>query len=77
MYYATKAFEVSFSLAVANELQGTGVTLTVLCPGPTRTNFFEAARMENTGLFKGPSMTAAAVARASRAVAVEAVRRDP
>jgi uncharacterized protein len=63
MYYATKAFVFSFSLAIANELQGTGVTLTVLCPGPTRTNFFEAAGTSNTNLFKGPSMSAASVAR--------------
>jgi short-subunit dehydrogenase len=63
MYYATKAFVFSFSLAVANELQGTGVTLTVLCPGPTRTNFFEAAGTANSNLLKGPSMSAAEVAR--------------
>ncbi|MGA3237504.1 MAG: SDR family oxidoreductase [Bryobacteraceae bacterium] len=63
MYYATKAFVFSFSLAIANELQGTGVTLTVLCPGPTRTNFFETAGTANTKIIKGPSMTAAAVAR--------------
>jgi uncharacterized protein len=63
MYYATKAFVFSFSLAIANELQGTGVTLTVLCPGPTRTNFFETAGTANTNIIKGPSMSAAAVAR--------------
>jgi short-subunit dehydrogenase len=63
MYYATKAFVFSFSLAVANELQGTGVTLTVLCPGPTRTNFFETAGTANTNILKGPSMSAASVAR--------------
>ena len=43
MYYSTKAFVFSFSLAIADELRGTGVTLTVLCPGVTRTNFFETA----------------------------------
>src|SRR5215831_17331812 len=37
MYYASKAFVVSFSESIANELQGTGVSATVLCPGPTRT----------------------------------------
>jgi short-subunit dehydrogenase len=63
MYYATKAFVFSFSLAIANELQGTGVTLTVLCPGPTRTNFFETAGTANTNIIKGPSMSAASVAR--------------
>jgi uncharacterized protein len=63
MYYATKAFVLSFSLAVANELKGTRVTLTVLCPGPTRTNFFETAGTGNSNLLKGPSMSAADVAR--------------
>jgi short-subunit dehydrogenase len=63
MYYATKAFVFSFSLAVANELRGTGVTLTVLCPGPTRTNFFETAGTADTNIIKGPSMSAASVAR--------------
>jgi uncharacterized protein len=63
MYYSSKAFVVSFSLAIANELQGTGVTLTVLCPGVTRTNFFETAGTANTGVLKGPTMSAADVAR--------------
>ena len=63
MYYATKAFVFSFSLAIANELAGTGVTLTVLCPGPTRTNFFEAAGTADSSLVKGPTMSAAEVAR--------------
>jgi hypothetical protein len=63
MYYATKAFVVSFSEAVTNELNGTGVTLTVLCPGPTRTNFFEVARTTDSKLGKGSFMTAAQVAR--------------
>jgi short-subunit dehydrogenase len=64
MYYSSKAFVLSFSLAVANELQGTGVTLTALCPGPTRTNFFAAAGTSDTKLMKGPTMSAAEVARA-------------
>jgi short-subunit dehydrogenase len=39
VYYATKAYVLSFSLALSVELEGTGVTSTVLCPGPTRTGF--------------------------------------
>ena len=35
MYYASKAFVVSFSEALSKEFEGTGVTVTVLCPGPT------------------------------------------
>ena len=43
VYYASKAYVVSFSAALANELQGTGVTVTTLCPGPTHTEFDRAA----------------------------------
>lgn len=39
IYYASKAYMLSFSEAIANELKGTGVTVTVLCPGPTKTDF--------------------------------------
>ena len=41
LYYASKAYLLSFSEAIANELKGTGVSLTVLCPGPTKTCFQE------------------------------------
>jgi hypothetical protein len=43
VYYASKAYVNSFSQAIANELEGTGVTVTVLCPGPVATEFQEAA----------------------------------
>ena len=39
IYYASKAYVLSFSEAIANELKGTGVTVTVLCPGQTKTSF--------------------------------------
>ncbi|MFK7834153.1 MAG: SDR family NAD(P)-dependent oxidoreductase [Winogradskyella sp.] len=39
LYYASKAYILSFSEAISNELKGTGVTVTVLCPGPTKTDF--------------------------------------
>ena len=48
IYYATKAYVVSFSEAIANELEGTGVTVTVLCPGPTETGFQSAANLEGS-----------------------------
>lgn len=51
IYYATKAFVVSFSQAIAEELRGTGVTSTALCPGPVRTEFAEAANLEGARLF--------------------------
>lgn len=41
IYYASKAYILSFSEALANELKGTGVTVTTLCPGPTKTRFQE------------------------------------
>ena len=48
VYYATKAYVVSFSEAIANEVEGTGVTVTVLCPGPTATGFQAAANLEGS-----------------------------
>ena len=53
VYFATKAFVLSFSEAIANELQGTGVTVTALCPGATETGFKAAASLEESNLFKG------------------------
>jgi short-subunit dehydrogenase len=50
VYYASKAYVISFSEALANELQGTGVTVTCLCPGATETGFASRAGTENTVL---------------------------
>lgn len=64
VYYATKAFVLSFSEAISNELEGTGVTVTALCPGPTDTNFKAAAGMERSMLFSNHlKMDAADVAK--------------
>ena len=41
IYYASKCYMLSFSEAIANEVKGTGVTVTALCPGPTKTAFQE------------------------------------
>lgn len=48
VYFATKAYVLSFSEAIANELEGTGVTVTTLCPGPTASEFQKAAAMEES-----------------------------
>ena len=48
VYYATKAYVLSFSEALSNETAGTGVTVTALCPGPTTTEFQERAGMGQT-----------------------------
>ncbi len=50
VYYASKAFVLSFTEAIANELRGTGVTATALCPGPTPTEFQKRA---NVGKVRG------------------------
>jgi len=64
VYYATKAYVLSFSEALANEVQGSGVTVTALCPGPTATGFQQRADMEGIRLVRGPlMMDAARVAR--------------
>lgn len=64
-YYASKAYILSFSDALAHELRGTGVTVTTLAPGPTRTGFATAAKMQTSRLFRVANvMRAADVARA-------------
>jgi len=52
VYYATKAYVLSFSEALANELSGSGVTVTCFCPGATDTGFAKRAGTENSRLFK-------------------------
>jgi hypothetical protein len=64
VYYASKAYVVSFSQAVAYELRGSGVTLTCFCPGATATGFAQRAGMQATRLFKLQVAQAAPTARA-------------
>lgn len=52
-YYATKAFVLHFSEALSNELKGSGVTVTALCPGPTLSGFQAAAGMGRLRLLTG------------------------
>jgi len=62
VYYATKAFVYSFSQAIRQELKNTGVSVTVLCPGPTRTGFEKGADLQASKLFKHALMDAPVVA---------------
>ncbi len=62
VYYATKAFVYSFSYALADELLKSGITVTTLCPGLTRTEFQQRAQMRESGGW--PTMSARKVAEA-------------
>ncbi|HTP80217.1 MAG TPA: SDR family oxidoreductase [Bacteroidota bacterium] len=53
IYYATKSYVLFFSEALAEELRGTGVTVTCLCPGPTQTGFQKRGGMEKSKLVAG------------------------
>ena len=54
VYFATKAYVLSFSEALSEELEGTQVTATVLCPGPTTTGFAKRANIQNSHLYRKP-----------------------
>jgi uncharacterized protein len=63
VYYATKAYVISFSEAIANEVQGSGVTVSCFCPGATYTGFARRAGIEQSRLFSIGAMSAERVAR--------------
>lgn len=60
VYFATKHYVLAFSEAVANEVAGTGVTVTALCPGPTASGFQAGADIEESKLVKGKRLPTAA-----------------
>lgn len=62
-YYASKAYVLSFSEALAEELRGTGVTATALCPGVTASSFADRSKMQGARILRGPIMSAERVAR--------------
>jgi short-subunit dehydrogenase len=65
-YYATKSYVLSFSKGLARELRGTGVSVTVVCPGPTKTFFEQKSGAQETFLYRWlPAMAPDAVARAA------------
>ena len=64
VYYATKAYVLAFTEGLAEEVAGSDLRISCLCPGPTATGFAEAAQITNVNLFRrGGTMTAADVAR--------------
>jgi len=58
VYYATKAYVLSFSEAINNEVKNSGVTVTTLCPGATKSGFQEAASLQESRLVKGRNLPA-------------------
>lgn len=56
VYYATKAYVLSFSEAIDNEVRDKGITVTTLCPGATESGFQAAAAMEESALVKGKKL---------------------
>ena len=62
VYYASKAFVLSFTEALHDELRGTGVSVTNLCPGPTESNFSQIARSHRARKVRAAKMSAAEVA---------------
>jgi uncharacterized protein len=63
VYNASKSFVQSFAEALREELKDTGVTVTALMPGPTDTNFFHRAEMDDTRVGTGPKDDPALVAK--------------
>ena len=61
-YCASKSFTLYFSEAMGEELKGTGVTITTLCPGATKTNFAKRAKIEDIKLFRGKLLEPSKVA---------------
>jgi uncharacterized protein len=62
VYFATKAYVLSFSEALAEELHDTNIKVTALCPGPTNTNFQKSAKIDNGDVFTSKIPTGKEVA---------------
>jgi short-subunit dehydrogenase len=83
VYYATKAFLLHFSEGLSEELAGTGIGVTCLCPGPTRSEFAARANVDRLRAFRLTAMDAAEVAEvgwrglmAGRAVVIPGFRNN-
>jgi uncharacterized protein len=75
VYYASKAYVNSFSEALHCELKGTGVTVTLSCPGPTLTEFPKVSNLANERLFATTAMAADVVARQAYRAMMKGTRR--
>lgn len=75
VYYASKAYVNSFSEALHYELKGTGVTVTLSCPGPTLTEFAKVSNVENMKLFEMNAMASGIVARQAYQAMMKGTRR--
>ncbi|MHB8075483.1 SDR family NAD(P)-dependent oxidoreductase [Desulfosporosinus fructosivorans] len=63
IYCATKSYVLNFSEGISKDLEGTGISVTTLCPGATQTEFAEKAKLLNTRLFNSSVMSAEKVAK--------------
>ncbi len=75
VYYATKSFVLYFSEGLACELEGTGVTVTALCPGPTASGFQDKAVMQASALVKNKKLPSAESVAASGYAAMKRGKR--
>lgn len=75
VYYASKAYVLSFSEALAEELLGTGVTVTALCPGPTESDFQARAAMQESKLVQGKTLMTSREVAEQGVVALERGQR--
>lgn len=79
VYFASKAFVLSFSEALHNELKKEGITVSTLCPGATETEFSGIASMEKSKLFKYSPMRSQdvvkiAIANKNKAIVITGLR---
>ena len=75
VYYATKAFVLSWSEALAEELRDSGVAVTAVCPGPVASGFQDRAAMQDSALVKGKRLPSSAETARAAFEAMRARRR--
>ncbi len=68
VYFASKSFVISFGLALSEELRGTGVSVTTLCPGPTDSEFAKISEMDKTKMFKNSFSSRSVAEKAYKAL---------